>query len=74
LHERHAWKTEWAERILKVPFTSFALEGGKKLAAFPPTGRAPVSQPRDRMGYAGPPKMWAIRKIPVAVQNQISLI
>jgi len=67
-------KAEWAEKILKALFTSFALDGGKRLAAFPPIGRTPVSQPRDRMGHAGPPKMWAIRKIPVAAHNQISLI
>jgi hypothetical protein len=51
-------KAEWAERILKALFTSFALDGGKRLAAFPPIGRTPVSQPRDWMGHAGPPKIW----------------
>ena len=47
-------KEERAERILKALFTSFVLDGGKKLAAFPLLGRAPVSSPRDRMGHAGP--------------------
>jgi len=60
-------KAEWAEIILKTLFTSFALDGGKRLAAFPPLRRAPVPSPRDQMGHAGPPKIWTIRKIPVAV-------
>ena len=67
-------KAEWAERILKALFISFALDGGKRLAAFPPLGRAPVSSLRDQTGHTGPSKIWAIGKIPVAVQNQISPI
>jgi hypothetical protein len=67
-------KEEWAERIMKTLFTAFALDGGKRLAAFPPLGRAPVSSPRDRMGHAGPPKIQAIGNIPMEVQNQISPI
>jgi hypothetical protein len=67
-------KVEWADRILKALFTSVALDGGEKLAAFPPLGMALVLSPRERMGLAGPLNMWAIMKVPVLVDNQISLI
>jgi hypothetical protein len=67
-------KAEWVEIILKGLLTPFALDGGKRLATFPPLGRAPVSPPRDQMGHVGRLKIWAIRRIPVAVQNQISPI
>jgi len=53
-------KAEWVEIILKGLFASFALDGGKRLAAFRPIGRAPVSPLRDQMGHEGPPKIWAI--------------